>query len=138
MASQQHTDNDNEIVSDINMTPFIDIMLVILIIFMVSSSVGLETGLDIEVPKSSKSEASKGDPKAVVVSLDDQGKLFVENQSVSEVEFIKQVKISMDKKQTALVIFQGDKSSSLGTTVKVMEWIKKAGAKNIGIATQSN
>jgi biopolymer transport protein ExbD len=51
------------------MTPFIDIMLVLLIIFMVSSSVGLETGLDIEVPKSSKSEASKGETKGGVVKF---------------------------------------------------------------------
>jgi len=138
MAFHLNSDNDDELVSDINMTPFIDIMLVLLIIFMVSSSVGLETGLDIDVPKLAGSKAQTGDSNAVVVSLDSKGNLFVDSGSVSEEKFVKSVKSSMDKKDTRLVILQGDKSSSLGLTVKVMELIKEAGAQSIGIGTQSN
>ena len=58
-------ENQDGIVAEINMTPLIDIMLVLLIIFMVTSSVSLESGLDIDLPKSSSTSKSSG-PEAVI------------------------------------------------------------------------
>ncbi len=138
MGNKVNLDQDDEIVSEINMTPFIDIMLVLLIIFMVSSSVGLETGLDIEVPDTKYSKPTKGETKAVVISLDQSGSTFVDGQQVEESNLTSKIKEALDNKKTKLVIFEGDKTSSLGKTVQIMELAKEAGAENIGIATQSN
>ena len=70
-------DEEADIIADINVTPFIDIMLVLLIIFMMTSSVSFKSGVDINIPTSSS--AAKGKKKeGVLVSLDIRGNLFVD------------------------------------------------------------
>lgn len=125
---------DEGIVSEINMTPFIDIMLVLLIIFMVTSSVSLESGLDIDLPAGSSSGA-QSDEKAIIVSLNREGELFLDGSQVDLDSFKNKLIALMSSKKTELVIFEGDKASSLGKTISVMELAKEAGAKSFGIAT---
>lgn len=70
-------DDEEDIVAEINMTPLIDIMLVLLILFMVTSSVSLESGLDVELPQvAGKTEKAEG--SAVIISLDNEGRLSVQ------------------------------------------------------------
>ncbi|MBY0412741.1 MAG: biopolymer transporter ExbD, partial [Bdellovibrionales bacterium] len=69
-------DNDEDIVADINMTPLIDVMLVLLIIFMVSSTAALESGMDIELPKTALTNEKK-DAEILVISLGKDGKVAI-------------------------------------------------------------
>ena len=127
---------DDEILSEINMTPLIDIMLVLLIIFMVTSSVSLESGLDIDLPDStSKGKASSNN--AVVVSLESEGTVLVQGQKV-QFEFLKDaISQALMKEKTKLVILEGDQASKLGLAVNVMDIAKEAGAVRFAIATES-
>lgn len=128
-------DDRDEIVSEINMTPLIDVMLVLLIIFMVTSSISLESGLDVDLPDS----ATKGQAKAgtaVVVSLLTDGSLAVQGKKVERLFLESKISEALLAEKTNLVILEGDQASRLGMAVEVMDIAKAAGASSFAIATE--
>lgn len=136
MAFKQQNNNQDEIISDINMTPLIDIMLVLLIIFMVTSSISLESGLSIDLPKTaSKSEGKVSD--AVIVSINHLGELFVQGKKVLWDDLQTQISSALKEAQSSQVILEGDKQSTLGRAIEIMDLAKKAGAIKFAIATDS-
>lgn len=134
MALKTDLDEDG-IISEINMTPFIDIMLVLLIIFMVTSTVSLESGLDIDLP-TTKGKVVAKDEDAVIVSLNKEGKISVQGKPVSDENLSIELRESIKLSSSKLVIFEGDKKSSLGKTIEIMDIAKEAGAKNFAIAAE--
>jgi len=129
--------NQEDIIADINLTPLIDIMLVLLIIFMVTSSVSLDSGLDIDLPKT-QAGTSKKENSAIIISLDKAGELFVEGKQVSFDNALESIKEALVSAKTDLVVLEGDQHASLGKTVEVMELAKKAGAQRFAIAASSD
>ncbi len=129
-------DGEEKIIADINMTPLIDIMLVLLILFMVTSSMSLESGLDVELPQiSGGTEAKEG--SAVIISLDEQGSLSVQGQA-SDMSRLREDLINAIKEAgTGLVILEGDKASKLGSAVVIMDIAKAAGATKFAIAAEA-
>ena len=129
-------DGDNEeIMAEINMTPFIDIMLVLLIIFMVTSSISLESGLDVDLPYS----VSKGQSKevsAVVVSLLSDGRIAVQGTVIEKENLGTRISEALATEKTELVILEGDQASRLGMAVEIMDIAKAAGAVKFAIATE--
>jgi biopolymer transport protein ExbD len=129
-------DDDEEILADINMTPLIDIMLVLLIIFMVTSSVSLESGLDIDLPDSTATGNSQ--PKdAVIVSLESEGGISVQGKQTPFENLKETISLALQQAKTNLVILEGDQASRLGMAVTVMDIAREAGAVRFGIATES-
>jgi biopolymer transport protein ExbD len=128
--------NDEEhIVAEINMTPLIDIMLVLLIIFMVTSSVSLDSGLDIDLPKtSSKIESKEG--QAVIVSLDVSGIISVQGKRVEGADLQNAISGYLQSEKTQTVIFEGDQKANLGRVIEIMDIAKKAGAEKFAIAAE--
>ena len=125
---------DDQIMADINVTPLIDIMLVLLIIFMVTSSVSLESGLDIDLPKTQAQTQSKG-PEAVVISLTKTGELRVQGIEATWEQLETQVKQALTKASSSLVILEGDKDATLEKAMSIMDLAKRAGAEKFAIAT---
>lgn len=130
-------DQDNEdINAEINVTPLIDIMLVLLIVFMVTSSVSLESGLDVDLPQAA-STTSKDRPSAVIITLAADGRISVQGQQVQTNELEASIKIALDSEKTGLVILEGDKAADLGSAVNVMDIAKAAGATQFAIAAEA-
>ncbi|TDJ04824.1 MAG: biopolymer transporter ExbD [Deltaproteobacteria bacterium] len=128
-------DEEADIIADINVTPFIDIMLVLLIIFMMTSSVSLQSGLDINIPTSST--ATKGKKKeGVLVSLDVRGNLFVDGVQSSLQNLKANISKALGVIDSKLVVFEGDKSSSLEKTLEIIDIAKSAGAQKFAIAAK--
>lgn len=127
-------DND-EIMAEINMTPLIDIMLVLLILFMVTSSVSLESGLDVELPQVAGNTESK-EGSAVIISLDSEGQLSVQGKRIEFQELGPAIKDAMAAEKTGLVILEGDRKSKLGNAVQIMDIAKAAGASKFAIAAE--
>ena len=130
--------SEGDIIADINMTPFIDIMLVLLIIFMVTSSVSPESGLDIELPESRGGlrKDSATDETAVIVTLLRDGRRAVGGKMVAPEELENAIKKALSEQKTGLVILEGDRLSELGSAVSVMDVARRAGAAKIAIATK--
>lgn len=137
MAIQMNDNDNDKIMSEINMTPLIDIMLVLLIIFMVTSSVSLESGLNIDLPKT-KSQTSSKEGKAVLVSLDRHGSISVQGKEVDLTGLKDAISEALHNDKTSLVVFEGDKESNLGKTIEIMDIAKMAGAEKFAIATEGD
>lgn len=132
--NNKNSDDENEIVSDINMTPLIDIMLVLLIIFMVSSSAAIESGLDVNLPEvSAVSDKSDG---PVVISLTKDGTISVQGEKISIENLKDKVAAELAKSKTDSVILEGDGESQLVSAMAIMDTARLAGAKNFSIAAK--
>jgi len=129
-------DDKDEIIAEINMTPLIDIMLVLLILFMVTSSVSLESGLDVELPQvAGKTETKEG--SAVIISLDGVGGISVQGKSANLDNLQELISEALKRESTGLVILEGDRKSRLGNAVQIMDIAKAAGAARFAIAAES-
>lgn len=136
MAINLNENDDDAIMAEINMTPLIDIMLVLLIIFMVTSSIALESGLDIDLPETtSQTQAKEG--MAVLVSLDAAGAVSVQGLQVEFSQLGESIKNAIKESGSSLVVFEGDRNSFLGRAIEIMDIAKAAGAKKFAIATES-
>lgn len=137
MGSMKDGGGDEDIVAEINMTPLIDIMLVLLIIFMVSSTAALESGLDIQLPTTS-AVSEKKEPELLVITLSKDGKYAVQGKKVNEQDLPAAIKRELATLKTETVILEGDSAAFLGKAVEVMDMARLAGAKNFSIAAEES
>ncbi len=129
-----HTGSGNDqLMSEINVTPFVDVMLVLLIIFMATAPMMVQ-GVDVELPTAT-SKALKGSEERLIISIDNDRKVFINEQVVS-VEFLTQklgaILENFDKKN---VYLRADKKVPYGIVVNVISKIKKAGVDSLGMIT---
>jgi len=118
----------SEIMSGINITPFTDIILVLLIIFMIAAPGLLNTGLDIQLPGSSKSAKYSGDK--ILVGMDAQGGLYLNGKQIAPGELKGKIaELLKDKDQD--VVLNADVASLHGRVVETLDLIKETGAKKI-------
>lgn len=135
--SDEGDETEGTILSEINITPLVDVMLVLLIIFMVTSSVMSQMGVDVALPKASESSASS-EPDGVVVTLLPNGGLKINGIEVPANAwslFEARLKEVLERSQSKLVVLEGDRQAFLGNAVEVMDRSKKAGALRFAIAT---
>lgn len=134
-VKQDGGDEDDAIVAEINMTPMIDIMLVLLIIFMVSSTAALESGMDIELPKTTLTNEKK-EAEILVISLSKDGQVAVHGKKVKSDDIKRSIASTLAELKTDSVMLEGDTSANLGKAIEIMDMAKVAGAKNFSIAAE--
>lgn len=126
--------DQDEIVAEINVTPLTDIFLVLLIIFMVTTTAVHEEGKNIDLPSADVSEQTT--PKGVTVEVDDLGQIRVNDVVVLESELAAVLTETIKSAEDKVVVLKGDKGVMLGQAVNVLDLAQKAGAEGIAIATQ--
>ena len=124
---------NSDIMAEINITPLTDIFLVLLIIFMITSSAMVESGGKVNLPKA---VATQSESRGTTVTLTPKHEIYVNQKKVSEEGFEAALKDALGANSNKLVILRGDKEVLLGDTVKVMSMIKRAGASEIAIAAE--
>lgn len=127
-------DDNGDIVAEINITPLTDIFLVLLIIFMITSSAMIESGGKVNLPKA---VATQSESRGTTVTLTPKKEIFVNQKKVSEESLEKALQEALNNNANKTVILRGDKDVLLGETVKVMSIIKRAGATEIAIAAEA-
>ena len=127
-------DGNAEILAEINITPLTDIFLVLLIIFMITSSAMIESGGKVNLPKA---VATRSESRGTTVTLTPKREIFVNQKKVSEESLEKILQEALSASPDKTVILRGDKDVLLGETVKVMSIIKRAGASEIAIAAEA-
>jgi biopolymer transport protein ExbD len=138
MRFSEGPEEDEAIVAEINITPLTDIFLVLLIIFMISSSAMLESGMNVKLPSAkttSLTQTESGKPIYVTVSKD--GGILVNEVAANENALQQVIKEALDKTSNKAVVIRGDEAIFLGKAVKVMDAARAAGAEKIAIATQA-
>jgi biopolymer transport protein ExbD len=124
---------NSDIMAEINITPLTDIFLVLLIIFMITSSAMIESGGKVNLPKA---VATQSESRGTTVTLSAKREIFVNQKKVSEEGLEAALKDALNANANKIVILRGDKDVLLGDTVKVMSIIKRAGASEIAIAAE--
>ncbi|HEY5543969.1 MAG TPA: biopolymer transporter ExbD [Candidatus Binatia bacterium] len=127
-------EESSEIVAEINITPLTDIFLVLLIIFMITSSAMIESGGKVNLPKA---VATQSESRGTTVTLTPKREIYVNQKLVSEAAFEKTLQEALGQSVDKTVILRGDKDVLLGDTVRVMSVIKRAGASEIAIAAEA-
>src|ERR1700691_4579022 len=118
---------------EINITPLTDIFLVLLIIFMVTASVVVESATHVNLPQA---ENTSPENKGVIVTYTANHELFVNSKDVPEEDLEPALAEALGRVDAKIVIFQGDRTVLLGDMVKILDVAKDAGADQIAIAAQ--
>ena len=126
-------DNGSNIMAEINITPLTDIFLVLLIIFMITSSAMIESGGKVNLPKA---VATKSETRGTTVTLTPKKEIYLNQKKVTEDTLEPALKEALAASAEKIVILRGDKDVLFGDTVKVMSMIKRAGASEIAIAAE--
>jgi len=122
---------------DINITPLTDIFLVLLIIFMVTTSVTIESAAHVDLPKAEQQQPTDK-PKGIIVTLNDQHQIFVNETQVEKPQLESVIRDALSKQSDKIVVFQGDPKVMIGDMVTILDVAKKAGAEQIAIAASKS
>jgi biopolymer transport protein TolR len=122
--------------SDINMTPLIDVMLVLLVIFMITAPLMTST-LKLELPKAEGAQPNDA-PQFISVALDTQGKLYLGDESLDAVTFAARVAEVARKNPRTEVQLRADKGVPYGRVAELIGAVQKAGLNRIGFVTETN
>ena len=127
----------NPVMSEINVTPMVDVMLVLLIIFMVSAPL-LTVGVPIDLPQTQASSLDQADKEPLAISVNTDGKVFLQNteikldELVPKLQAISQARGGNDER----IYVRGDKTVNYGTVMKVMGRLSAAGYRRIALVTE--
>ena len=120
--------------SEINVTPFVDVMLVLLVIFMITSPM-LLSGVDVDLPQT-KTMPINGQDEPISVSIDKRGDIYLEELKVSLSELEQKLKAIILEKKDARIFIRGDKAVDYGKIAEVFVTIRASGLHNVSLVTE--
>lgn len=123
--------------ADINITPFVDVMLVLLIIFMVAAPM-LTVGVPVQLPSTAAASLPTEQEEPLAVTISSDGALFIMNSDVTEDEFIPKLKAISAERSSDKVFLRADGSVPYERVAQVMGALNANGFRNIGLVTDSN
>jgi len=127
----------NPVMSEINVTPMVDVMLVLLIIFMVSAPL-LTVGVPIDLPQTQASSLDAADKEPLAISVNDKGEIFLQNSQIELDELVPKLKAISEArgKNDDRIYVRGDKTVNYGTVMKVMGRLNAAGFRKVALVTE--
>ena len=126
--------SNNGLMSDINVTPFVDVMLVLLIIFMVTAPMMIQ-GVNISLPEAT-SEPLPAEQEQILITIDNNSKVYINGYQVT-LDFIQEKLVTIFKGRTDRQVYlRADKRIPYGMVVRVMSEIKGAGVEKLGMVTE--
>jgi biopolymer transport protein ExbD len=126
-------DGDGEIIAEINITPLTDIFLVLLIIFMVTSSAMLESGPQVNLPEAADTSSES---RGVVVTVEESSSMFVDGEAVERSALSAALREALAGAEVKRVVLEGDRAIELGEVVFILDEAKSAGATEVAIAAR--
>ncbi|POF31143.1 protein TolR [Roseibium marinum] len=123
----------NAPMSEINVTPFVDVMLVLLIIFMVAAPL-LTVGVPIDLPET-RAKALEGDTEPITISVNSAGEIFIQDTPIALDEVVPKLEAIASNGYEERIYVRGDQDADYGTMMKLMGRINAAGFKRLGLVT---
>jgi len=133
MLGNQGNDNQ-EFISEINVTPLVDVMLVLLIIFMISAPL-LMNDIALQLPQTKKVQNLSQDKKSMILSIDANGKIYLEKQSMSMAKLESYFK-KLSHKSLVKIYLRIDKSTNYENVAKVLALLKSLSINQISLVTE--
>lgn len=122
--------------ADINVTPLVDIMLVLLIIMMLIAPL-LQKGVNVRLPLADNTAEKPDTQEQTVVHVDAQKNLYVNNIQVSESEAVDRIKYALEEKSERIVYLKGDTDAPYASIMNMMDKLREAGIENVALITES-
>jgi biopolymer transport protein TolR len=133
-------------IAEINVVPYIDVMLVLLVIFMITAPM-LTQGVTVDLPKATSETLKPTEKEPIVVSVNQQGDYFLNIHSdpaspialqALKIRVAAELELARQNKQPLNVLVKGDQGVSYGKVIAAMSLLKQAGAEQVGLITDSS
>lgn len=126
--------------SEINVVPYIDVMMVLLVIFMITAPM-LTQGVDVELPKASADPVDTTDNEPVIITVDSEGRFFIDVggdplQAVDAQTVEERIAKILSSNPKKLLLVRGDKGVDYERVVQLMSLLQRAGASSVGLVTE--
>jgi biopolymer transport protein TolR len=121
------------LMAEINITPFTDVVLVLLIIFMIATPFIYQSSLKVQLPQASKSEEASRD---LIITINAQGDVFLEDKKLDLVTLKYRLTAMVKSKPDTTVIINGDKNAKYDSVMQVMDVLTRSGVKNPGLGIE--
>ena len=124
------------LMTEINITPFTDVILVLLIIFMVATPLISQNSIEVKLPRASTQEAID-DPRQVYITISAEGIVYLNDKIITKKELKQKIDALISNNQALKVIVGADQASRFQEVVGVIDVLKKSGVRNLNIATRT-
>jgi biopolymer transport protein TolR len=121
--------------SEINVVPYIDVMLVLLVIFIITAPL-LSQGVKVELPEAAARPVEAPDAETLVVTVDKNGKYFLEDRAIDAATLKQKVSAILLQRPQTPVLIRGDRQVPYGTVVQAMVLLQQSGAPSVGLITE--
>ena len=125
-----------KLMSEINVVPYIDVMLVLLIIFMITAPL-LTQGIKVDLPQSVAKAVDIKDRETLVVTIDRNGRYYLDDRRVTAEELRRKVQGILRARPQTPVLIRGDRRVDYGQVVRAMALLQAAGAPSVGLITET-
>lgn len=122
-------------ISDINVTPLVDVMLVLLVIFMISAPL-MFSGINLKLPKTKKVNNLNLTQKQVILSVTPDGELFLGQEKFSKDNIVDAIQADFKKFKTEVLYLRADYTLEYGKIAKLVSLLKRSGVSNIALVTE--
>jgi len=126
--------SENRAMSEINVTPLVDVILVLLIIFMVTAPM-MQQGIDVDLPQTT-SQPMEGQEERLVITINAKREVFINQEKVDPVMLRRRLERTVAAKFNKEVLLRADRSVPYGFVVQTMAEIKNAGIEKLGMVTE--
>ncbi|ABE36149.1 biopolymer transport ExbD/TolR family protein [Paraburkholderia xenovorans LB400] len=128
--------NDDQVLSEINITPLVDVMLVLLVAFILTAPL-LNNAIHVNLPKTART-AALDDKRPLTISIDDHGKVFFDKREVPADTVETELRAQRSHNAELAVVLQGDTKVPYGSVARVMAAIERAGISRVSVVTDSH
>jgi len=119
--------------AEINVTPFVDVMLVLLVIFMVTAPM-MTTGISLDLPHGDGQAMEESD-RAVDISIDAKSKIYLGDATIQPEALVKKLKAMQKSNPDLKIVISGDRATSYGQVIELMSLLRLAGISKVGLKT---
>jgi biopolymer transport protein TolR len=129
-----YTGSDKRLMSDINVTPFVDVMLVLLIIFMVTAPMMMQ-GVEVNLPQTTTKPIKTPD-EPLILTINKEREIFLENRKFDLDDLEPKIRKIFENRREKELLLRADRDVSYGLVVEVMARVKRAGIDKLGMVTE--
>lgn len=134
----QEFESEEDAITGINVTPLVDITLVLLIIFMVTARYISEPSIGVSLPKSSSSSSGKATERNVFLTINETHQIYLNNSPVEKGKLGESIREMLKKRPDLNLIVRADKSVSHGEVIAVLDEVRSQGVTEFGIAVEGS
>jgi biopolymer transport protein TolR len=127
--------DDDQVLGDINVTPLVDVMLVLLIIFMVAAPM-LHQGIDVALPRSQAKALPVKVEDPLVVSINRDGLVYIQETPVAAADLVERLKATIARRHDDTVFLKGDRDAAYGKIIDVLDILQRGGIQHVGMVTE--